>query len=94
MVSEDGLDYSVHSIKLKHIRSPPYLAKLLPKGNHLYNTHNSEDITAFQSRAETFKFSFFPWSIVEWNKPDLKIRNSSYLIFTDYLIKRTRPLAV
>ena len=39
------------------------------------------------------KFSFFPWSIVEWNKLDLKIGNSSCLVFRNYLIKRIRPLA-
>ena len=79
--------------KIKTYKIPPYLAQLLPKGIHPYNTRNSDDITTFQSRTETFKFSFFPWSIVEWNKLDLKIRNSSYLVFRNYLIKRIRPLA-
>ena len=58
-----------------------------------YKTRNSEDITTFQSRTEIFKFSFFPWSVVEWNKLDLKIRNSSYLVFRNYLLKRIRKLA-
>ena len=44
---------------------PLYLADLLPKGTHSYNTSKSEDISTFQSRTETFKFSFFPWSFVE-----------------------------
>ena len=66
---------------------PLYLADLLPKGTHSYNTHKSEDISTFQSRTETFKFAFFPWSIVEWNKLDWKIRNSSYLVFRNYLMK-------
>ena len=70
---------------------PLYLADLSPKGTHSYNTRKSEDISTFQSRTETF--SFFPWSIVEWNKLDLKIRNSSYLLVRNYLIKRIRPLA-
>ena len=78
--------------KIKAYKIPTYLAQLLPKGTHSYNTRNSEDITTFQSRTETFRFSFFPWSIVEWNKLDLKIRNSSYLVFRNYLIKRIRPL--
>ena len=30
---------------------------------------------------------------VEWNKLDLKIRNSSYFVFRNYLIKRIRSLA-
>ena len=79
--------------KIKTYNIPPYLAQLLPKGPHSYNTCNSEDIATFQSRTETFTFSFFPWSILEWNKLDLKIRNSSYLVFRNYLIKKIRPLA-
>ena len=79
--------------KIKTYKIPPYLAQLLPKGTHSYNTRNSDDITTFQSRTEAFRFSFFPWSIIQWNKLDLKIRNSSYLVFRNYLIKRIRPLA-
>ena len=79
--------------KIRTYNIPIYLADLLPKGTHSYNTRNSEDITTFQSRTETFKFSFFPWSIVEWNKLDLKIQNSSYLVFSNHLIKRIQLLA-
>ena len=79
--------------KIRTHNIPLYLVDLLPKRTHSYNTHNSEDITTFQSRTETFKFSFFPWSIVEWNKLDLTIRNSSYLVFRNYLLNRIRPLA-
>ena len=56
--------------KIRTYNIPLYLADLLPKGTHSYNTCNSLDITTFQSRTETFKSSFFPWSIVEWNKLD------------------------
>ena len=79
--------------KIKTYKIPPYLAEQLHKGTHSCNTHNSEDITTFQSKTETFKFSFFPWSIVEWNKLDLKIQNSSYLVFSNHLIKRIQLLA-
>ena len=79
--------------KIKTYKILPHIAQLLFKGTHSYNMRNSEDITTFQSRTETFKFSFLPWSIVEWNKLDLKTRNSSYLVFRNYLIKRIRPLA-
>ena len=70
--------------KIRTYNIPLYLVDLLPKRTHSYNTRNSEDITTFQSRTETFKFSFLPWSIVEWNKLDLTIRNSSYLVFRNY----------
>ena len=59
--------------KIKTFKIPLYLAQLLPKGTYSYNTGNSEDITTFQSRTGTSKFSLLPWSIVEWNKLDLKI---------------------
>ena len=72
--------------KIKTYKIPPYFGV----GS---NTRNSDDITTFQSRTETFKFSFFPWSIVQWNKLDLKIQNSSYLVFRNYLIKRIQALA-
>ena len=68
------------------------MAQLLPKRADSYNTHNSENITTFQSRTETLKLSI-PWSIIEWNKLDLNIHNSSHLVFKNYLIKRIRPLA-
>ena len=29
---------------------------------------------------DAFKFSFFPWSFSEWNKIDIKIRNSPYSV--------------
>ena len=84
---------TLYFLKIRTYNIPLYLADLLTKGTHSYNTHSSENITIFQSRTEIFKFSFFPWSIVEWNKLDLKIGNSSCLVFRNYLIKRIRPLA-
>ena len=84
---------TLYFLKIRTYNIPLYLADLLTKGTHSYNTRSSENITIFQSRTEIFKFSFFPWSIVEWNKLDLKIGNSSCLVFRNYLIKRIRPLA-
>ena len=43
--------------KIRTYNIPLYIADLLPKVTHSYNTCNSEDITTFQSRTETFKFS-------------------------------------
>ena len=87
LCKELGLEF-LYILYNWNIQYPNYLADLLPKGTHSYNNRNSEDITTFQSRTETFKFSFFPWSIVECNKLDLKIRNLSYLVFRNYLLKR------
>ena len=40
--------------KIRTYNIPLYIADLLPKLTHSYNTCNSEDITTFQSRKETF----------------------------------------
>ena len=37
---------------------------------------------AYQCRTDASKFSFFPWTITEWNKIDNKIRNSPYSVFS------------
>ena len=39
------------------------------------------------------KFSFFTWTIIEWNKLDLQICKSTYYVFSNYLVKCIRPLA-
>ena len=53
-----------------------------------YNTHSSEDITTFYSRTDIFQYSFFPYTILEWNKLDNKIQQSkSVLAFRNSLLK-------
>ena len=44
-------------------------------------------------RTDTFKHSFFPWTIVEWNKVDLKCRKCTYNVFRNHLLKSVRPLS-
>ena len=36
------------------------------------------------------KFSVFPWTIAEWNKIDIKIPNSPYSVFKNYLLNEIR----
>ena len=51
-----------------------------------------EDVTTFYSRTDVFKYSFFPSTILEWNKLDRKIRQSSTLLtFRNSLLKMGRP---
>ena len=51
-----------------------------------------ENITTY-CRTDTFKHSFFLWTIVEWNKPDLKCHKCTYnYIFRNHLLKSIRPL--
>ena len=70
---------------------PAYLYKLIPKKSHQYITRNVNDIATYQCRTDAFKFSFFPWTITEWNKIDIKIRNSPYSVFRNYLLNEIRP---
>ena len=54
--------------KIKTTGLPPYLNNMLPKVTHHYQTRNSEDLAIYQTRTNIFKYSFFPYSIMEWNK--------------------------
>ena len=43
---------------------------------------------------DTFKYSFLPYTITEWNKLDKRLRNAkSYLVFRKILLKTGRPPA-
>ena len=70
---------------------PVYLYKLIPKKSHQYITRNVNDIATYQCRTHAFKLSFFPWTITEWNKIDIKIQNSPYSVFRNYLLEKIRP---
>ena len=75
--------------KLKASGLPEYLFDFIPQNNHLCNTHFLEDVTTFYSRADAFKYSFFPSTILEWNKLERKIRQSSTLLtFRNFLLKK------
>ena len=79
--------------KLKTSGLPEYLFDLIPQNNHLYNTRSLEDVTTFYSRTDAFKYSFFPSTILEWNKLERKIRQSSTLLsFRNSLLKIGRPV--
>ena len=72
---------------------PSYLLDLIPKSSHTYKTRSLEDVATLYSRTDIFKYSFFPSTISEWNKLDLKIRQSKTLLtFPIALIKIGRPI--
>ena len=65
---------------------------LIPKGHHSYNTQSLDQIGTYYRRTGTLKNSFFPYTVVEWNKFDLEIRKSkSDAIFRNVLLKIGRP---
>ena len=78
--------------KIKNNGIPSYLAELIPSESQLYNTRNTRNITTYSCRTDAFKYSFFPWTINEWNKLNFNIRTSSFNIFRANLIKIIRPI--
>ena len=78
--------------KIKITQLPSYLYELIPKSNHNYNTRNFDHIDPYYCRTDIFKYSFFPYTIVEWNKLDANLKNAkSYMCFRNSLLKIGRP---
>ena len=78
--------------KIKTFGLSSYHPNIIPSGFHSYNTRNSEDVAIYHYRSDTFKYSFFPWTILEWNQLHLTLHKSSYKIFRNSLLKMIRPL--
>ena len=71
---------------------PPYLYHLIPKPSTLYSTRNSEDLLSIKANHSFFKNTFFPSTIIEWNKLDSNIRCSpSYKLFRKRILEFIRP---
>ena len=74
--------------KLFISKHPNYLFKLIPLRNSNYVTRNNHNIPLLKTRHNFFKNSFFPSTIIEWNKLDHNIRNSSSVnIFRKGILK-------
>ena len=56
--------------KIKTSGLPSYLFKLIPDTSHHCSTRFVKKNSTYQCRTESFKSSFFPWTIAEWNKLD------------------------
>ena len=84
--------------KIKNHEAPEYLYELLPPENHeyiRYNLRNNNNITIPYTRLETFKRSFFPYSIRLWNSLSKKTRASSGLSeFKQFLHQKDREANV
>ena len=66
---------------------------LISKGSCTYNTRNQDKIETYYCITDLFKYSFFPYTIVERNKLDVTVRNAkSFLIFKNLLLKIDRPI--
>ena len=79
--------------KIKSTSLPSYLFDLIPKSSQMYIIRLLDDVATLYSRTDIFKYLFFPSTISEWNKLELKIRQSKTLLtFRNALMKIGTPI--
>ena len=80
--------------KVKTSDLPLYLSKYILKGNHSYNTRlKDRGLKTYHCRTDVFKYSFFPYTISEWNRLGLRIHKANSLLsFKNALLKFGRPI--
>ena len=70
---------------------PVYLFNLIPTKSSNYNTRNTDNITLFHTKHNFFKNSFFPSTVIEWNRLDPNLRSvTSLSVFKKNLLKFIR----
>ena len=71
---------------------PEYLLNKIPSSQIHYNARNTHQVETYYCRTDIFKNSFFPCTIIEWNKLDLDVcKSKSYADFQNTLLKLCRP---
>ena len=74
--------------KIQSTGLPKYLLQLIPTNNHSYTLRKPLNIPHYYCRTDTFKNSFFPNVMNEWNKLDEKIKGAtSFSFFKASLLK-------
>ena len=80
--------------KIQSTGLPKYLLQLIPTNNHSYILRKPLNIPHYFCRTDTFKNSFFPNVIDEWNKLKDEIEGAtSFSLFKASLLKMGRPHA-
>ena len=78
--------------KIKIYGKPKYLLNKIPSSQIHYNTRNTDQVETYYCRIDSFKNSFFPYTIIDWDKCDIDVHKSkSYAIFWNTLLKLGRP---
>ena len=78
--------------KVLENENPKYLFSLIPTRRSLYSTRNIHNITLDNTKHNFFKNSFFPSTIIEWNKLDPHLRKSeNFSVFKSNILKFIRP---
>ena len=80
--------------KIVKNQSPKYLFELIPTARQGYLTRHKNNVPLFNVKHDYFKSSFFPSTVIEWNKLDSNIRNSESLpLFKKRILASIRPFA-
>ena len=80
--------------KIIKYQSPKYLFELIPTARQVYMTRHKNRVPLFNVKHDYFKNSFFPSTVIEWNKLDTNIRNSENLaLFKKRILAFIRPFA-
>ena len=65
---------------------------MIPLKNSTYDTRCAHLVGTYFCRTNVLKYSFFPYTILEWNKLDLQLRNEkSFKKFRNILLKLGEP---
>ena len=77
--------------KIYNKQAQGYLTELIPTRNEAYQARHFANIPYLSFEHKFFKNTFFPSSILEWNKLDVSLRNSaSYNVFKNSILKSIR----
>ena len=77
--------------KIMEKEAPNYLINLIPKCEPAITTRNNKVPTS-NCRTDYFKYSFFPFTLREWFRLDINIRNpDSISLFQSRLLSFIRP---
>ena len=78
--------------KIYNKQAPGYLSELIPTLNEVYQTRHLANVPSLRFKDNFFKNTCFPSTILEWNKLDPSLRNStSYNVFKNSILKFIRP---
>ena len=78
--------------KILKEKSLEHLFNIIPTRNNIHRTRNSHNIPHLNLKHSFFKNSFFPATIIEWNKLDSNICNlDSYNVFKKHILKFIGP---
>ena len=80
--------------KIVNNQSPSYLFDYISSTGRIYNTRNAANVPRIISKHNFFRNSYFPSTIIEWNKLDKDIRNAEiHALFTKHPLSFIRPEA-